>query len=163
MDYLWIIITIVAVVVLTIVLGIKLRNKKRNDAEKNIGEKSSAPLSAEDTDIEQVQECGIAIPIELLPATTQFDEKNLFEITDSTVVARISELIPFTTQTGTRMFANSAINSLKGTELVKMDIPFSRLSNLIRIMKCIKPKLMIFRNWLAIRMRWSLFWRKLAN
>lgn len=128
MDYLWIIITISVTVVLAIVLGIKLRNKTRNNVEKIIGEKNLLPLVSEDSGIEQVQEYGINIPLELLPATTKFDEESLFEITDSTVVARISELISFTSQTGTRLFANSAINSLKGTELIKMDIPFSRLT-----------------------------------
>jgi len=127
-DYLWIIIPVAVVAVLAIIMGNKLRNKTRNNVEKIIGEKNLLPLAAEDTDIEQVQEYGITIPLELLPATTQFGEKSLFEITDSTVVARISELIPYTSQTGTRMLANSAINSLKGTELIKMDIPFSRLT-----------------------------------
>lgn len=128
MDYLWIMIPIAVVVVLAIVLGVMLRNKTRNNVENVSSEKNSLPSAAEATDIEQVQERGIIIPIELLPATTQFDEKSLFEITDSTVVARISELIPFTSQTGTRMLANDAFNSLKGTELIKMDIPFSRLT-----------------------------------
>lgn len=128
MDYLWIIIPIAVVVVVAVVFGIKFRNKTRNNVEKVISEKNLSPLAAEATDIEEVQERGITIPIELLPATIQFDGKSLFEITDSTVVARISELIPFTSQTGTRMLANEAFNSLKGTELIKMDIPFSRLT-----------------------------------
>jgi hypothetical protein len=121
-------IPIAVVLVLAIVLGVMFRNKTRNNVENVSSEKNLLPSTAEATDIEQVQERGIIIPIELLPATTQFDEKSLFEITDSTVVARISELIPFTSQTGTRMLANDAINSLKGTELIKMDIPFSRLT-----------------------------------
>ena len=75
-----------------------------------------------------VQGGEIVIPIEVLPATIRIDEKSLFEITDSTVISRVSELIPFTSQTGTRLMANNAINSLKGTELIKMDIPFSRLT-----------------------------------
>lgn len=128
MDYLWIMIPMAVVVVLAIVLGVILRNKSRNNVENVSSEKNLLPSAAEATDINQVQERGIIIPIELLPATTQIDEKSLFEITDSTVVARISELIPFTLQTGTRMLANDAINSLKGTELIKMDIPFSRLT-----------------------------------
>jgi len=70
----------------------------------------------------------ITIPIELLPATTQIEDKSLFEITDHTVISRISGLIPFTLQNGTRIMANNALNPLKGTELVKMDIPFSQLT-----------------------------------
>lgn len=49
-----------------------------------------------------VQGGEIVIPIEVLPATIRIDEKSLFEITDSTVISRVSELIPFTSQTGTR-------------------------------------------------------------
>lgn len=96
MDYLWLIIPIAIVAVLEITLGIKLRNKTKNNVEKVIGETNLLPLAAEATDVEQVQGFGITIPLELLPVTTQFDGKSMFEITDNTIVARISELIPFT-------------------------------------------------------------------
>lgn len=114
--------------VLAIVLGVMLRNKTRNNVVNVSSEKNILPSAAEAIEIEQAQELGIIIPIELLPATTQFDKKSLFEITDSTVVARISELIPFASQTATRKLANNAFNSLKSTELIKMDIPFSQLT-----------------------------------
>lgn len=128
MDYLWLIIPLAIVAVLVIALGIYLKNKTRNNSEKFSDEKNLLPLVAEINDIEQIQGLGITIPLELLPATTQFDEKSMFEITDSTVVARISELIPFASQTGTRMLVNNALNSLKSTEIIKIDIPFSQLS-----------------------------------
>ena len=128
MDYLWLIILISIGAVLAIAVGINLRNKTKNNVEKVIGETNLLPLVAEASDIEQVQGFGITIPLELLPATTQFDGKSMFEITDNIIVARISELIPFTSQTGTRMFENNVLNSIKSTELVKMDIPFSRLT-----------------------------------
>ena len=128
MDYLWLIIPIAIVAVLAITLGIKLRNKTKNNVEKVIGEINLLPLAAEATDVEQVQGFGITIPLELLPVTTQFDGKSMFEITDNTIVARISELIPFTSQTGTRILENNALNAIKSTELVKLDIPFSRLT-----------------------------------
>ena len=128
MDYLWLIIPLALVAVLVIALGINSRNKTRNNVEKVSDKRNVLPLVSEITDIEQIQGLEITIPLEILPATTQFDEKSMFEITDSTVVARISELIRFTSQTGTRMLENNILNSLTGTELIKIDIPFSRLS-----------------------------------
>ncbi len=68
------------------------------------------------------------IPIEFLPATTRLDDSSLFEIKDSLVISRISELIPSTVQTATRAIADNAQNALLGTELVKIDIPFSKLT-----------------------------------
>lgn len=128
MDYLWIIITIAAVTLLASFLIIRLINQKRANVENIRSEKNLLPIKGEEAGVEQNQDFEITIPIEILPATTQFDEKSLFEITDSTVVARISELIPFTAQTGTRVSANKAINSLTSTELLKADIPFSQLT-----------------------------------
>lgn len=124
MDYFWIIITIAVVVVLAIVLGIKLRNKTRNNVEKVISEKNLLPLAAEATDIEQGQQHGIIIPIELLPATTQFDEKSLFEITDRTVVERISQTIPAAAQTAANTAAKSiAKETLSNPNLYLVKIP----------------------------------------
>lgn len=120
MDYLWIIIPVALVVALATVLGIKLRNKTRNNVETAISEKALVPVAIETTDIEQVQESGIAIPIELLPATTEIDEKDLFEITDRTVVARISQTIPAVAETATRTIAN---NALKKMEVYKAILP----------------------------------------
>lgn len=129
MDY-FLIIALPIIALALIVGGVVFLRKKSNSNGNNA-------ISTEHTDSINsevlvpaggVQGGEIPIPIELLPATTQIEEKSLFEITDRTVVARISELIPFTSQTGTRMMANNALNSLKGTELIKMDIPFSRLT-----------------------------------
>ncbi len=103
MNNFWIIISIAMIVVLAIVVGIILRNRSRNDVEKVISGNSELVFVPGSADVESVKELGLTIPIELLPATTQFEGKKLFEITDSTVVARISELIPFTSQTGTRL------------------------------------------------------------
>lgn len=120
MDYLWIIIPVALVVALTIILGIKLKNKTRNSFEKTISEKNLVSVATKATNIEQVQESGIAIPIEVLPATTKIDENNLFEITDRTVVARISQTIPAAAETATRTVAN---NALKKMEVYKAILP----------------------------------------
>lgn len=70
----------------------------------------------------------IEIPITKLPATTVLNESHLAEITDSTVISRLSELVPFASQIATRQGANNAFKALQGTELVKVDIPFSQLT-----------------------------------
>jgi hypothetical protein len=45
-------------------------------------------------DLESIQESGIIIPIEQLQSITEIDDKKLFEITDNTVIDRISATIP---------------------------------------------------------------------
>lgn len=70
----------------------------------------------------------IEIPITMLPATTVLNESHLAEITDSTVISRLSALVPVASQTATRQAANNAAKALQGAELVKLDIPFSQLT-----------------------------------
>ncbi|WP_312644843.1 topoisomerase IV [Hydrogenoanaerobacterium sp.] len=124
-------ITALPIIALALIVGgvVFLRKKSNSNGNNAISTEHTDSVNSEAlVTAGGVQDGEITIPIELLPVSTQIDEKSLFEITDSTVVARISELIPFTSQTGTRMMANNALNSLKGTELIKMDIPFSRLT-----------------------------------
>ncbi len=121
MDY--VLIIILSIIALALIVGGLVFLRKKSDSNGN----SLTNINSIDTK-ESVKDSEITIPIELLPATTQIEEKKLFEITDSTVISRISELIPFTTQTGTRMVAQNTLNSLKTTDLVKIDIPFSRLT-----------------------------------
>jgi hypothetical protein len=59
---------------------------------------------------------------------TVLNENKLSEITDRTVIARISALIQASAQTATQAMANNAQNALKGLELVKPDIPFFKLT-----------------------------------
>src|SRR5665647_3629654 len=74
---------------------------------KNSNSNGNVSISTEQTDstnsealmtVGDDQDGEITIPIELLPATTQIDDKSLFEITDRTVISRISALIPFASQ-----------------------------------------------------------------
>ncbi|SEW20519.1 topoisomerase IV [[Clostridium] fimetarium] len=87
---------------------------------------SNDVLSAEKTNsttfeaVEVVQGGGIGISIERLPATTKIEEKSLFEITDHTVIARISEIIPAAAETVAKTLTNKA---LKNVELYKVVIP----------------------------------------
>jgi len=70
----------------------------------------------------------VEIPITQLPEATVFNENHLAEITDSTVISRLSALVPFASQTATKQVANNAAKALQGAELVKLDIPFSQLT-----------------------------------
>lgn len=129
MDY-FLIIALPIIELALIAGGVVFLRKKTNSNDNN----AISTEQADSTNSEVLMPVGcvkgyeITIPIELLPATTQIEDKSLFEITDPTVISRISGLIPFTSQNGTRIMANNALNSLKGTELVKMDIPFSQLT-----------------------------------
>ncbi len=100
----------------------------RKKSHSAIGTQSVDSIKSKKLLKKDVQNGEISIPIEFLPITTPIEEKNLSEITDSMVISKISELIPFTTQIGTRVVSQNALNSLKATELVKIDIPFSRLT-----------------------------------
>jgi hypothetical protein len=80
----------------------------------------SASITSEALEVERVQGGGITIPIERLPATTKIEEKSLFEITDRTVIARISETIPTAAETVAKTITNKA---LKNVELYKAVIP----------------------------------------
>lgn len=129
MDY-FLIIVLPIIALALIIGGVIFLHKKSNPNGNNlVSTKQTDSINSKGlVTAGDVQGGEIVIPIEVLPATIRIDEKSLFEITDSTVISRVSELIPFTSQTGTRLMANNAINSLKGTELIKMDIPFSRLT-----------------------------------
>ncbi|MDD3137852.1 MAG: topoisomerase IV [Lachnospiraceae bacterium] len=62
----------------------------------------------------------ITIPIEQLPATTKFEEKNLYEITDAKIIARITETVPNVAEAVAKTITNKA---LKNVELYKAVIP----------------------------------------
>lgn len=73
---------------------------------------------------ENAQEPKIIIPIEKL-SLTEIDDKKLFEITDSTVIARISETFPEVTKLITKTIEKKV---LKNVELFKIDIHSSLLT-----------------------------------
>jgi hypothetical protein len=70
----------------------------------------------------------VEIPISFLPATTEFENKKLCEIKDTTVISRISALLPTAAQMATQAVAINAQNTLNALELVKIDIPFAQLT-----------------------------------
>lgn len=103
---------------------LKSRNNKVCSAGDN-DEKSFMPAMSQFKKMRSSQETGITIPIELLPATTQIDERRLFEITDNTVIARISQIIPVATQTAANIAAKSiAKKTLSNPNIFLAKIPF---------------------------------------
>lgn len=101
--------------------------RKSNSKNKDVIDAVKPVPTTSALDVEDVQESAITIPIELLPTTTQIEEKNLFEITDRTVIARISQTLPAVAETATRTVANNASKALKNIEVYKMDIPYRKL------------------------------------
>lgn len=103
-----------AIIALAIIIGVVIysRKKARSGDTSSIEQTDSIPSTALVT-AEEVQNNEITIPIELLPATTQIEEKSLFEITDSTVIARISQTLPAVAETATRTAASKALKSME--------------------------------------------------
>lgn len=117
----FLIITSVTIVIAFIVDFVIYLKRKANPYGKDIlsAEKFTSTVS-ETLVIGRVQGGEITIPIERLPVTTRIEEKRLFEITDRTVIARISATIPATVQTAAKTITNKA---LKNVELYKVIIP----------------------------------------
>jgi len=114
MEYALIIVLVLVVVTLAIGLMVSKRKAKREDSLRFEGIVPIASSSGE-----------IIIPINQLPATVTIDNNKLFEITDSTVIARISNTIPGAAQMIAKTTANKA---LKNVELFKIDIPSAALA-----------------------------------
>jgi hypothetical protein len=120
MDILLVIILATIILALIVVLVIYTRRKASFNGKDGFDTENSAPTTSDALWVERVQEIGITIPIERLPATTEIDDKKLFEITDNTIIARISETIPNATQMIAKTITN---NALKNIELYKAVIP----------------------------------------
>jgi len=113
---------LVITLIIIVVLVIHSRRKAIFNGNDLSAEKSASTTS-EVFGVERVQGGGITIPIERLPATTKIEEKSLFEITDSKVIARISETIPTAAETVAKTIINKA---LKNIELASSVVPSSQ-------------------------------------
>lgn len=121
MDYFLVIIQSIVIIALIAALVIKSRKKANSNSNDVLDTVNSALIiSGAPVEAERVRENGITIPIERLPVTSEIDEKSLFEITDRTVIARISETIPAAAETAAKTISNKA---LKNVELYKAVIP----------------------------------------
>lgn len=120
MDILLGIILTIIIIALVVILVMYSRRKANFNVKDVLDTAISAPITSEALEVERVQESVITIPIERLPSTTKIDEKSLFEITDRTVIARISETIPAAVETAAKTITNKA---LKNVELYKAVIP----------------------------------------
>lgn len=115
-----IIILTIIIAALVVALVIKSRGKTNYKSKDVLNTTHFAAITSEALEDECVQESGITISIERLPMTTEINEKSLFEITDRTVIARISETIPAAAETAAKTITNKA---LKNVELYKAVIP----------------------------------------
>ena len=107
MDVLLTVILPAIIIILIVVLTIFIRKKPNFKSKGVLSSVNSDPITSNTLESERVQESGITIPIERLPETTEIDEKSLFEITDRTVIARITQTIPAIAETATQTIANN--------------------------------------------------------
>ncbi len=117
MDILWVVILTIITVALIVVMVIHSRRKGIFNGYDVLSDEKSASTKFE---VKLMQGGVITIPIERLSATTIIEEKSLFEITDRSVIARISETIPNAAETVAKTITNKA---LKNVELYKAVIP----------------------------------------
>lgn len=119
MDILLVIILII-IITLIVALIIYSRRKANFNSKDVLNIENSTPITSEALEVECVQESRITIPIERLLLATEIDEKRLFEITDHTVIARISEAIPAAAEIAAQTITNKVV---KNVELYKAVIP----------------------------------------
>ncbi|MDX9721489.1 MAG: topoisomerase IV [Myxococcota bacterium] len=120
MDYLWIAIPVLLIAAL--IAALVLRSPKREPLITGEREQAVAlaRIAPDVPDAQDVEEDEVFVSIALLPEATALDEARLSEISDSTVIARISQAVPAMAQTATRTAANTA---LKNQELYKAILP----------------------------------------
>jgi hypothetical protein len=105
----------VAIIVLAIVLIIHARRKVQ----------ASDNMKICVANIDSVSRNEIIVPIELLSSAMDIDDKQLFEITDHSIIARISDAIPGAAEALAKTITNKA---LKKVELYRLDIPSAALA-----------------------------------
>ena len=124
-NLLYIVITaVVAVVIVAFVVFVRRKNAAKGE-EREPGDKSIISTRTETPALvaDDVQEFAITIQVELMPATSELDEKSLVEITDRTVIARISETFPTLAEAVAKTVTDKAF---KSTDLYKAIIPSSK-------------------------------------
>ena len=115
MNYIWILVP--ALIMFALIVGgiIYLRNRTKIPSNEIDVAANKEPIEATEAEglvvASDPHNNAIMIPIELLPATTQLDEKSLAEITDRTVVARISSMLPATVSGAAGGLVSSSANA----------------------------------------------------
>jgi len=104
---------IVTLVALVVILTVHFR-KKANNGNSILDIVKFSPETSETLAIMRDQASGISIPIERILATNEIAESSLFEITDRTVIARISATVPVAAEIAAKTISN---NALKNVEL----------------------------------------------
>lgn len=111
-------VTTLTIIIIALIVALVIYSRRNTKVN---GTDASGIVNADSVaDDASAQESAITIPIELLPATTEIDEKSLSEITDHTVIARIAQTIPAAAEAAAKTITNKA---LKNVELYKAVIP----------------------------------------
>ena len=110
MEYLPIFLLVFAgLLVLVMVLHFRSKTETMSTSLSKKEAPNSLVISSNETNIDL--ETGIAISLELLPANEKIEENSLFEITDNSLIARLSELIPGVTNTVAKAMNDNAIRN----------------------------------------------------
>ena len=109
----WIAIPLVLTLVVIAAVALFKSQKGRRAVDDDVEEiVTLVPVAAEALVAEDAQLDEVFISLALLPKTTAIDEARLSEISDSTVIARISQAVPAIAETATRTVANNALKNM---------------------------------------------------
>ena len=95
------------IILLVVAIVIFLKRKEHINENGIISSEGSA-----NTTLSTLKNGELSIPIELLPATTIINDLSLYEITDQTVLSRISNTLPAIAETATRTVTNNALKNV---------------------------------------------------
>ncbi|MCW6662815.1 hypothetical protein NHG23_02800 [Aerococcaceae bacterium NML190073] len=123
MEYIGIVICVVAAIAIVVILYLKIT--KRNDISSDAGEKFNVPAVQDGNELIGVNTTNeLIIQMEMLPAEVIEDETRLVEITDSKVLAHINNLIPGLAQAWNAAHnAAQAVQAVNGEVLYRAVIP----------------------------------------
>ena len=122
MEYILVISAIVVIIIMSGVYFLIIKKRAAFNENKALVTRNANSITSGTPIIIHGNE--ISIPITQLPATIEFNEQGLSEITDQNVITRISTAIPGAAQAMAKSITNNAI---KNIELFKLDIPSSAL------------------------------------
>jgi hypothetical protein len=112
---------LVLIIITSIIIGVIYSKKKSNSNDKeSLAFTDINSTTSNSLDYENPQELKIIIPVEQVLSKTTIDDKRLFEITDSSIIARISDIIPAASEKIAKTIVNEAF---KNTEIYQAIIP----------------------------------------
>ena len=96
-----------------------IKKKSHSDNRNNVTH-PDAEIAGKHTEIVTAEGGVLTVPIDLLPVSELADKKGLSEITDGTVIARITQTVPAIAETATRTVAN---NAMIGMDVYRVILP----------------------------------------